>query len=108
MLKDANPADKASLLRGAQVACAFVPQLISCCFVSNLPCEPDGSQSCTSVPGLEPEVKMNVYGGSSEWSRDCRRSGDRSRDSSHERTESQLTPCIRNVTSPTSSAQYRP
>uniref|UniRef100_A0A668U5K0 BTB domain-containing protein n=1 Tax=Oreochromis aureus TaxID=47969 RepID=A0A668U5K0_OREAU len=30
-----------------------------------------------------------------------RRSSDRSRDSSHERGESQLTPCIRNVTSPT-------
>ncbi|KAG7274837.1 hypothetical protein CRUP_038810, partial [Coryphaenoides rupestris] len=30
-----------------------------------------------------------------------RRSGDRSRDSSHERGECQLTPCIRNVTSPT-------
>ena len=33
--------------------------------------------------------------------RDRRRSSDRSRDSSHERTESQLTPCVRNVTSPT-------
>ncbi|KAM9816408.1 BTB/POZ domain-containing protein 10-like isoform X2 [Syngnathus typhle] len=30
-----------------------------------------------------------------------RRSSDRSRDSSHERGENQLTPCIRNVTSPT-------
>lgn len=30
-----------------------------------------------------------------------RRSSDRSRESSHERGESQLTPCIRNVTSPT-------
>lgn len=30
-----------------------------------------------------------------------RRSSDRSRDSSYERGESQLTPCIRNVTSPT-------
>lgn len=30
-----------------------------------------------------------------------RRSSDHSRDSSHERGESQLTPCIRNVTSPT-------
>uniref|UniRef100_A0A8C2JTK9 BTB (POZ) domain containing 10b n=1 Tax=Cyprinus carpio TaxID=7962 RepID=A0A8C2JTK9_CYPCA len=34
-------------------------------------------------------------------SRDRRRSSDRSRDSSHERGEGQLTPCIRNVTSPT-------
>lgn len=30
-----------------------------------------------------------------------RRSSDRSRDSSYERGENQLTPCIRNVTSPT-------
>ena len=51
---------------------------------------------------------MNSHGASgglersrgSERSRDQRRSSDRSRDSSHER-ESQLTPCIRNVTSPT-------
>ncbi|XP_035251415.1 BTB/POZ domain-containing protein 10-like isoform X1 [Anguilla rostrata] len=100
MLKDANTTDTASLFRGAQVACAIVPQLISCCFVSKLSSGPDGSQSRASLPGLEPEVKMNVHGGT-EHSRDCRRSGDRSRDSSHERTESQLTPCIRNVTSPT-------
>ncbi|CAL8353330.1 unnamed protein product [Merluccius merluccius] len=45
---------------------------------------------------------MNSHGASGgvERSRDQRRSSDRSRDSSHER-ESQLTPCIRNVTSPT-------
>ncbi|XP_043915028.1 BTB/POZ domain-containing protein 10 isoform X2 [Protopterus annectens] len=44
-------------------------------------------------------TKMNQHG--YDRSRDRRRSGDRSRDSSHERIESQLTPCIRNVTSPT-------
>lgn len=46
--------------------------------------------------------KMNLHGasGGCEHSRDRRRSSDRSRDSSHER-EGQLTPCIRNVTSPT-------
>uniref|UniRef100_A0AAQ4PBX8 BTB (POZ) domain containing 10a n=1 Tax=Gasterosteus aculeatus aculeatus TaxID=481459 RepID=A0AAQ4PBX8_GASAC len=57
---------------------------------------------------------MSVYGagggaaggarerGAAEHYRDQqRRSSDRSRDSSHERGESQLTPCIRNVTSPT-------
>ncbi|XP_023127117.1 BTB/POZ domain-containing protein 10-like isoform X2 [Amphiprion ocellaris] len=41
-------------------------------------------------------------GGGAEYYREQRRcSSDRSRDSSHERSESQLTPCIRNVTSPT-------
>ncbi|CAN9498618.1 unnamed protein product [Ophioblennius macclurei] len=41
-------------------------------------------------------------GGGAEHRREQRRrSGDRSRDSSHERGEGQLTPCIRNVTSPT-------
>ncbi|XP_026124207.1 BTB/POZ domain-containing protein 10 isoform X1 [Carassius auratus] len=46
---------------------------------------------------------MNMHGasGGCDRSRDRRRSSDRSRDSSHERGEGQLTPCIRNVTSPT-------
>ncbi|XP_056121723.1 BTB/POZ domain-containing protein 10 isoform X1 [Rhinichthys klamathensis goyatoka] len=46
---------------------------------------------------------MNTHGasGGCDRSRDRRRSSDRSRDSSHERAEGQLTPCIRNVTSPT-------
>lgn len=46
--------------------------------------------------------KMSLHGasGGCERSRDRRRSSDRSRDSSHER-EGQLTPCIRNLTSPT-------
>uniref|UniRef100_A0A672LNQ7 BTB domain containing 10 n=1 Tax=Sinocyclocheilus grahami TaxID=75366 RepID=A0A672LNQ7_SINGR len=49
------------------------------------------------------DVKMNMHGasGGCDRSRDRRRSSDRSRDSSHERGEGQLTPCIRNVTSPT-------
>ncbi|KPP66628.1 BTB/POZ domain-containing protein 10-like [Scleropages formosus] len=48
-------------------------------------------------------AKMSLHGSSGVYdrSRDRRRSSDRSRDSSHERVESQLTPCIRNVTSPT-------
>ncbi|CAB1339453.1 unnamed protein product [Coregonus sp. 'balchen'] len=48
-------------------------------------------------------VKMSLHGasGGCDRSRDRRRSIDRSRDSSHERGEGQLTPCIRNVTSPT-------
>lgn len=55
---------------------------------------------------------MNVYGagdvggtrdraGGEHYREQRRRSGDRSRDSSHERGEGGLTPCIRNVTSPT-------
>ncbi|XP_023646602.1 BTB/POZ domain-containing protein 10 isoform X2 [Paramormyrops kingsleyae] len=53
---------------------------------------------------LETElIRMSLHGtgGSCDRSRDRRRSGDRSRDSSHERGEGQLTPCIRNITSPT-------
>ncbi|XP_051545837.1 BTB/POZ domain-containing protein 10a isoform X2 [Myxocyprinus asiaticus] len=49
-------------------------------------------------------VKMNLHGasggGTLDHTRERRRSGDRSRDSSHERGEGQLTPCIRNVPSP--------
>ncbi|XP_036424125.1 BTB/POZ domain-containing protein 10a [Colossoma macropomum] len=60
--------------------------------------QPRGSQ-------LEAEaVRMSHGHGASsglERCRERRRSGDRSRDSSHERAEGQLTPCIRNVTSPT-------
>ncbi|XP_060784413.1 BTB/POZ domain-containing protein 10a isoform X2 [Neoarius graeffei] len=44
-------------------------------------------------------ARMSVHG--PEHCRERRRSGDCSRDSSHERVEAQLTPCIRNVTSPT-------
>ncbi|KAK2841830.1 hypothetical protein Q5P01_012030 [Channa striata] len=40
-------------------------------------------------------------GGAEHYREQRRRSSDRSRDLSHERGESQLTPCIRNVTSPT-------
>lgn len=41
-------------------------------------------------------------GGGGEYHREQRRrSSDRSRDSSYERGESPLTPCIRNLTSPT-------
>uniref|UniRef100_A0A673UFC9 BTBD10/KCTD20 BTB/POZ domain-containing protein n=1 Tax=Suricata suricatta TaxID=37032 RepID=A0A673UFC9_SURSU len=53
--------------------------------------------------GVVDQTKMSLHGasGGHEPSRDRRRSCDRSRDSSNERTESQVTPCIRNVTSPT-------
>lgn len=43
---------------------------------------------------------LGAAGGAVEHSRERRRSSDRSRDSSHERFEGQLTPCIRNATSP--------
>ncbi|KAL2093832.1 hypothetical protein ACEWY4_011144 [Coilia grayii] len=46
-------------------------------------------------------------GGIMEHSRERRRSSDRSRDSSHERSEGQLTPCIRNVTSPSVTSPTR-
>ncbi|XP_072906007.1 BTB/POZ domain-containing protein 10 isoform X2 [Hemitrygon akajei] len=61
----------------------------------------------SSAPSRAPKFgarinKMSLHAATGyERSRDRRRSSDRSRDSSHERTEGQLTPCIRNVTSPT-------
>ncbi|XP_057186412.1 BTB/POZ domain-containing protein 10a isoform X2 [Triplophysa rosa] len=60
--------------------------------------QPPGAQ-------LEGELAtMSLHGASGggplEHHKERRRSGDRSRDSSHERGEGQLTPCIRNVTSP--------
>ncbi|XP_046890953.1 BTB/POZ domain-containing protein 10-like isoform X2 [Hypomesus transpacificus] len=58
-----------------------------------------------AVPQVEFELAaMSLHGASGaglDRSRDRRRSSDRSRDSSHDRAEGQLTPCIRNVTSPT-------
>uniref|UniRef100_A0A671PMU3 BTB/POZ domain-containing protein 10-like n=1 Tax=Sinocyclocheilus anshuiensis TaxID=1608454 RepID=A0A671PMU3_9TELE len=45
------------------------------------------------------KVSLSLFCG--DRSRDRHRSSDRSRDSSHERGEGQLTPCIRNLTSPT-------
>lgn len=105
MLEDAKPVGKPALFGGAQVFCAaLIPQLLPCCFVFNLPCgDKDSAQA--SVPQLECDHRtMSLHGasGGPERSRDrWRSSGDRSRDSSHERAEGQLTPCIRNVTSPT-------
>lgn len=64
-------------------------------------CFKSSSQDRTSRV-KEEHRKMSLHGasGGCDRSRDRRRSSDRSRDSSHER-EGQLTPCIRNVTSPT-------
>ncbi|XP_028812219.1 BTB/POZ domain-containing protein 10-like isoform X2 [Denticeps clupeoides] len=46
-------------------------------------------------------MSFHGAGGGCDHSRDRWRSSDRSLDSSHERSEGQLTPCIRNITSPT-------
>ncbi|MEJ1281361.1 BTB/POZ domain-containing protein 10-like [Cricetulus griseus] len=46
-------------------------------------------------------MSLHRASGEEELLKHRRRSSDRSRDSSHERAESQLTPCIRHVTSPT-------
>ncbi|KAM8891254.1 BTB/POZ domain-containing protein 10-like isoform 1-T1 [Spinachia spinachia] len=110
--------DADALLGGSQGFCAAViPQLIPCCFVFTWPTDTDREQHW-GLPVLEQQQqqagRMSVYGagggaaggarerGAAEHYRDQqRRSSDRSCDSSHERGESQLTPCIRNVTSPT-------
>ena len=66
-------------------------------------CSPAGPRP--AVPQVEFELAaMSLRGASGaglDRSRDRRRCGDRSRDSSHDRAEGQLTHCIRNVTSPT-------
>ncbi|XP_077372403.1 BTB/POZ domain-containing protein 10-like isoform X2 [Festucalex cinctus] len=51
--------------------------------------------------GATSDASSSVRGGGEYYWEQRRRSSDRSRDSSHERGESQVTPCIRNVTSPT-------
>uniref|UniRef100_A0A8C7GSQ2 BTB (POZ) domain containing 10a n=1 Tax=Oncorhynchus kisutch TaxID=8019 RepID=A0A8C7GSQ2_ONCKI len=73
-----------------------------CVIFSSLSAQP----RLPAVPQLEADlVNMNLHGASGGLDRcrdsDRRRSSDRSRDSSHERGEGQLTPCIRNITSPT-------
>ncbi|XP_051979407.1 BTB/POZ domain-containing protein 10-like isoform X1 [Xyrauchen texanus] len=104
MPEDAKSAGKPPLSEGARVLCAFIPQLLPCCFVFNLkPRETSGGQPRGDQ--LDEElVKMSLHGASGggplDHTRERQRSGDRSRDSSHERGEGQLTPCIRNVTSP--------
>uniref|UniRef100_A0A6Q2Y1B7 BTB domain-containing protein n=1 Tax=Esox lucius TaxID=8010 RepID=A0A6Q2Y1B7_ESOLU len=59
-------------------------------------CKHSSAQSRASRLEVD-RVKMSLHGASGG----CDRSSDRSRDSSHERGEGQLTPCIRNITSPT-------
>ncbi|XP_049579168.1 BTB/POZ domain-containing protein 10 isoform X2 [Syngnathus scovelli] len=51
--------------------------------------------------GATSDASGGVRAASECYREQRRRSSDRSRDSSHERGENQLTPCIRNVTSPT-------
>uniref|UniRef100_A0A3B5MTK0 BTB (POZ) domain containing 10a n=1 Tax=Xiphophorus couchianus TaxID=32473 RepID=A0A3B5MTK0_9TELE len=53
------------------------------------------------ISGAAGGSRERGLGGAEHYREQRRRSSDRSRDSSHERGESQLTPCIRNITSPT-------
>ncbi|PWA24882.1 BTB/POZ domain-containing protein 10-like [Gambusia affinis] len=129
MSDDAETAGKPALFGGAQGFCAAViPQLVPCCFVFSWPGENDREQCGLSGSDCGRRLQchqvrtMSLYGagasgggisgsaggsrerglgGAEHYREQRRRSSDRSRDSSHERGESQLTPCIRNITSPT-------
>ncbi|XP_041853378.1 BTB/POZ domain-containing protein 10-like isoform X2 [Melanotaenia boesemani] len=75
------------------------------CGLSGLDCnhqlqQEAGAMSLYGV-GASGVGRTRETGGAEHHREQRRRSSDRSRDSSHERGESQLTPCIRNVTSPT-------
>ncbi|XP_058500692.1 BTB/POZ domain-containing protein 10-like isoform X4 [Solea solea] len=98
---------KPSLLAGPRGLCAA---LISCCFVLTPDTERSGQYCGWSVVDCDHQLQLMSLSGSSgtrerggavHHCEQRRRSSDRSRDSSHERVESQLTPCIRNVMSPT-------
>nr|XP_020460035.1 BTB/POZ domain-containing protein 10-like isoform X2 [Monopterus albus] len=119
MSEDAEAARKPALFGGARGFCAAViAQLIPCCFVFAWSVETDRGRQCgLSVLEYDQQAStMSLYGasasggavggarergGAEHYQEQRRRSSDHSRDSSHERGESQLTPCIRNVTSPT-------
>nr|XP_061812749.1 BTB/POZ domain-containing protein 10-like [Nerophis lumbriciformis] len=119
MSEDAETDGKPALFGAAQGFCAaVVPCLIPCCFVYTWPADRDRQcgvsvvdcdqqqQRWTGTMSLHgadatSDASGGVRGGSEYYWEQRRRSSDRSRDSSHERGESQLTPCIRNVTSPT-------
>ncbi|XP_072448616.1 BTB/POZ domain-containing protein 10 isoform X1 [Chiloscyllium punctatum] len=78
-----------------------IQKFLACCFLP-IAYKTSGAPSRTPKLGTARINKMSLHAATGyERSRDRRRSSDRSRDSSHERTEGQLTPCIRNVTSPT-------
>ncbi|KAF7707700.1 BTB/POZ domain-containing protein 10a isoform X1 [Silurus meridionalis] len=105
MPEDAESCRKPACGEGAHVLlCACIPHIthiLPRCFVFTETRETQ-RRSSSRLRGshLHSEVaRMSVHG--AEHCRERRRSGDRSRDSSHERAEGQLTPCIRNVTSPT-------
>ncbi|TNN27570.1 BTB/POZ domain-containing protein 10 [Liparis tanakae] len=74
------------------------PDVLERCALSVLDPQQVGAMS---LPGPGAGGGGRERGGAEHYRDQRRRSGDRSRDSSHERGESQLTPCIRNVTSPT-------
>ncbi|XP_053740998.1 BTB/POZ domain-containing protein 10-like isoform X1 [Synchiropus splendidus] len=115
MSEDAEATGKPALF-GRGFCAAVVPQLIPCCFVFTWLADRDRSEGQCGVPALDqhPRVRtMSLQGagdaasgsggqaGAENYWEHHRHSGDRSRDSSHDRSEGQLTPCIRNVTSPT-------
>ncbi|XP_037538573.1 BTB/POZ domain-containing protein 10 [Nematolebias whitei] len=117
MSEDAE-SGKPALFGGAHGFCAsLIPQLLPCCFVFSWPAGTD--RELCGLSGLDCDHQrvrtMSLYGsgvsgaagggtrergGAEHYREQRRRSSDRSRESSHER-EGQLTPCIRNLTSPT-------
>ncbi|KAJ3596951.1 hypothetical protein NHX12_003351 [Muraenolepis orangiensis] len=100
MSEDAEAAAEPALFGGASAAFCFIPQLAPCCWVFSVSGEPDREQHCGSSV-LDPKHTQPQLASAMSAEHQRRRSSDRSRDSSHERGECQLTPCIRNVTSPT-------
>ncbi|XP_004566152.1 BTB/POZ domain-containing protein 10 isoform X2 [Maylandia zebra] len=111
-----EPADHAILLDGSLLESfhgfsGFRPRYL----IQKISSEQCGVSALDCNHQQRPEVRtMSLYGGGASGGarergggaehyreQQRRRSSDRSRDSSHERGESQLTPCIRNVTSPT-------
>lgn len=71
------------------------------CALSVVDCDSPQLGSTMSLYGTRAGTARESSGAGEHHREQRRRSSDRSRDSSYERGESQLTPCIRNVTSPT-------
>ncbi|XP_072292073.1 BTB/POZ domain-containing protein 10-like isoform X2 [Eucyclogobius newberryi] len=110
MSEDAETAGKPVLFGGARGFCSAV---VPCCFVFTWPSDTEREPLGGPVVDIERQQQvMSAFGATGggatggarpgeRYREQRRRSSDRSRDSSHERGENQLTPCIRNVTSPT-------
>ncbi|XP_059191291.1 BTB/POZ domain-containing protein 10-like [Centropristis striata] len=120
MSEDEAPG-KPALFGGAQGFCAaIIPQLIPCCFVFTWPSDTerdwqfglsvmdcDQQQQVSTMSLYGAGANVSAVGGTRErgkaehsWEQQ-RHSSNCLPDSFHEKGESQLTPCIRNVTSPT-------